>query len=513
MENQNPQQDPVPVHNPPYSYPVRPRLPAFPVGSREWIFALAALIASLLLCNFTLYGGFQLGFAMAIDLCILISAGYLIAKGHRLTPYSAFLLGISLVIGAGFGRSDDGFVKSVMVCFLFVSGNLGLTLLARQQRHDPAGFLSLGDSFYTGFAHSLGHMGQAFSGLKEAIPRKNKGFSKAVSVVVGMAIALPLVFIMVAILMPADAAFEGVMDLLPTLELEELPATLICGAGAFCMMFCQGMSLQHREKGQPSAKTRKGSNSLTVNTVLVAVCGVYAVYLVSQLAYFTGGFAGILPEEFTMAEYARRGFFEMAVLCAINLTVIGLCVGLVEKTPKVPLLTRILCLFISFITVFFVAAASGKMFMYMDAYGLTRLRLLTQIIMLCLGISTVLVAVWILIPKLPYMKTILAAALIIGAVVMWVDVDNVVAGYNVDRYLSGQADTIDIDYLRSLNHAAVPHVARLAKEAPNEKVRKAAQNILTGHGRPQQWEESFWSWNDFRAWNGAKEAAQPCLKQ
>ncbi len=483
-----------------------PTAPAFPTGGKELLFALAASLGSLLLCNFTMFGGMQLGFAIGTDLCILISAGYLLSRGHRLTLYSALLLGISLLIGAGFAYSDDGFVKFVMLLFLFVSINLGLTLLSGQQRHNPKGLMSLCDCFSTGFDHSFTSLGPAFSGLKQSIPRKNKGLNKAFSILRGLLVALPVVLILVALLMRADAAFEGLMDLLPEFDLSELPATLILGGTAFCLIYSQGVSLVHREKRQPAPRERKGISPVTVNTVLIAICLVYLVYLASQLAYFIGGLAGILPDGYTMAQYARRGFFEMAALCGINLLTIGLCIGLVEKAPATPILTRLLCLFIGGISVFFVATASGKMFLYMDAYGLTRLRLLTQVIMLWLGFSTVLVGIWILVPRFPYMKVILAVGLIIGALVLWADVDSVVARYNVDRYLSGSMESIDLSYLASLNRSAVPHVRRLSQEAPDESIRTQAQSLLSTIDRwksdPQE---------DFRSWNYAKEVSEQWL--
>ncbi len=500
MENQN--ENPV-GYTPyiPYSPPV---IPPYPTGKRELLFALAALVCGLLLSNFLLFGGLNLGFAIGVDLCILAAAGYLLACGHRLSGYSGLLLAVSLVIGAGFARSDDSFVKFVMVCFLFISVNLGLTLLAGRQRYDAGGILSLGDAFYTGFSHSLGHFGPVGRGMKQALASRGEGFRKGSAVAKGLLIALPLVVVMVFLLMRADAAFEGLVGLLPEFDLSEAIATVIFGTGGCCLMYAQGVSLQHSTDKVREPKSRKGVSALTVNTVLIAACAVYAVYLVSQLAYFIGGFAGILPQGYTMAQYARRGFFEMAWLCAINLGLIGLCVGLVEKKAGVPLLTKLLCLFISVITVFFVVTASGKMFLYIDAYGLTRLRVLTQVIMLWLCLTNILVAVWLFRPQLPYMKTVLAAGLIIGAVVLWVDVDNLVAGYNVGRYLDGSMARIDVYYLGQLNLTAVPHVARLAEEAADAAVRSQAQHLL---------EDWFCNgYEDFRSWNYACEAAKQWLR-
>ncbi len=495
-----PQQEPALAA--PYTTAVTPpsRPNPFPSAGKELGFFLAALVCGLLLCNFILFGGFNLGFAIGADLCIVAVAAYLLRSGHKLNGYSGFLLAVSLIIGAGFARSHDGFVKLVMLCFLFVSVNLGLTLLAARPRHNTGSFSTLGDVFYTGFVYSLGYFSPAFSGLKQNLSGKSEGYHKGSAIFKGLLIALPVLLVVIPLLIRSDAAFEGLVNLLPDFRFSEIFATALFGIIACCLLYCQGTSLHHSEKKPLAAKARKGINSLTINTVLVAICLVYVVYLISQLAYFVGGFAGILPAEFTMAEYARRGFFEMAWLCAINLGLIGLCMGFVEKKGSASLLTKLLCLFISLITIFFVAAASGKMFLYIDAYGLTRLRVLTQVIMLWLGLTTILVAIWLFAPKLPYMKTVIATALILGAAVLWGDVDNLVAKHNVDSYLSGSMTTIDVNYLGTLNNAAVPHIARLAQESADEKVRNQARSLLE--------EQYVHPADDFRDWNYVNHIAQ-----
>lgn len=483
--------------------PVPPqRTLASPTGARELVFGGAILLSAMLLCNFVIYGGFNLGFAIGILLTDLCSFGYLICSGRKLTFYTGTLLVLHLITAAGFARSDDSFVKFVMFCFLFVSGNLGLTLLAGKQRHDPAGFGTLGDVFYTAIVRSFSMTGP-FAGLRGALQKSGTAAKKGGAVLAGVAIAIPLLLVMVFLLMRADAAFEGLMDMLPQFNLTELFVTLILGTAAACLLYSRGVGLNHSADTNPKTKQRKGINALTVNTVLIAVCAVYLVYLFSQLAYFAGGFAGILPNGYTMAEYARRGFFEMAWLCAINLGIVSLGVALVEKKTGAPLLTKLLCLFICVITVFFVAAASGKMFLYIGSYGLTRLRVLTQVIMLFLCIATVLVALWLFVPKLPYMKCIIIAALVIGAVVFWADVDTVVAQYNVNAYLSGSLEPVDMSHLSSLGSAAVPYIAELAENATDVFVANQAKDVL----------EYWWiaQPEDFRGWNYIRHIAESFL--
>ena len=204
-----------------------------------------------------------------------------------------------------------------------------------------------------------------------------------------------------------------------------------------------------------------------------------------------------------MAQYARRGFFEMATLCGINLALMALAIGLVRKEPRAPLTLRLLCLFVGLVTLFMVAAASAKMGMYIGSYGLTRLRVLTEIIILFLGVSTALVCVWLFCPRLPYMKAVLVTALVMGAVVSWVDVDTVVAHYNVRAYQSGRLETVDVAYLSTLSDGAVPYLVELAED-PDPQVRNNARDWLS-------WRDS--RVEDLRGWNYTTAQASKILKQ
>ena len=475
----------------------------FPVGKNELLFGIFVVIFSLAFCNFTLFGGLNVGFAITAILCICSSAGYLVASGCRLTAYSGTLLTLSVIVAAGFARTDDIFVKFVMLLFLIISCNLGLCLLAGQNGYGSVGITSLIDVPLTLFL-GFGQMAPAFRGMGRTIRSGGPAVKKGGAVLLGLAVTIPLLCILIPLLMSADAAFEGLIRLIPDFNLNEAFITVIFGAGAACVLYTRATALRHKPKGvRAESKPMKGFSHLTMNTVLTAVCLVYLVYLISQLAYFTGGFAGMLPENFTMAEYARRGFFEMACLCAIDLVIMALTVGLsAQKDGRAALSTRLLCLLIGLVTVFLVATASAKMFMYIEAYGLTRLRVLTEVIMVFLAIATVVVSVWLFAPKLAYMKVLLIVALIIGAVVIWVDVDTVVASYNVSAYQSGKLETIDLDYLSGLGDGAIPQISKLTGDS-NSWVARQAQDILNREQRIVR---------DFRSWNYASWCAENLMK-
>lgn len=482
---QPPRMAPVP---PAYCPPVKTVPEA---GKWEFLFAGMTVLCSVLMCNFILYGGFHLGFALAAIGLVLCSWGYLRAKGYRLDWYSGSLLGMSLIIAAGFGRSADGSVKFIMLLFLFVGVNLSLCLAAKQNRRDPGRAASLLDAPRALFRLGFGGMGGSARGLVTGLRNSGSAGRKTGSVMLGLVIAVPILLIMVPLLMNADAAFEGLLDLLPEIELGEYLTSGLWGILLGWVLYSRGVGLHHSPRIQREKVRSSGLNALTVSTILTAVCALYAVYLISQLAYLAGGFSGILPEEFTMAEYARRGFFEMAWLCVINLLLICGSIALVRKEPAAPLYARLCCLFIGTVTIFLVATASAKMFMYIGSYGLTRLRVLTEVIMLWLALTTVIVCLWLFVTKLPYMKIVVLAAMVMGALVFWIDVDTVVARYNVNAYRSGKLETVDMAHLNSLGYSATPYLYQLIDD-PDPEVSLRARNILR---------RSDFTVEDFREWN------------
>ena len=479
--------------------PAQPATPsAFPTGARELILCAVVLVAAVLMANFLTVGGFHLAFGIASSVIIITSVVYLLRNGRKLTFYSGALLALSVVIALSFGRSEDGFVKFVMFIFLCFSANLGLCLLGGKNRRDPKGFTSLADAFRTAFMLGLGKLSPAFAGLASA-RKAHKGSKTATAILSGLLIAVPLVIVLVVLLASADAAFEGLVHKLPKIDLWEPFAALMLGIPMGCFFYSRATALHHANDAAAAPKTGVRLSAITVGTVLGAVSLVYAVYLVSQLAYFVGGFQGILPEEFTMAEYARRGFFEMAVICTINLFVISLSVGLTRKENNSPLPIRLLCLFIGIITLFLTVTASAKMVMYIGSYGLTRLRVLTEVIILFMALATVFVCIWLFVRKLPYMKAIMLTALLLGSIVVWADVDTVVACYNVRAYQSGALETIDVPYLCGLSDGAVPYVAELVNDA-DPTVADLANNGLRRRERRDGAE-------DFRSWNIADAIA------
>ena len=161
-----------------------------------------------------------------------------------------------------------------------------------------------------------------------------------------------------------------------------------------------------------------------------------------------------------------------------------------------------LCLFLGLAALFLIAAASAKMLLYISGYGLTRKRVLTEVFMLWLGGTTILVSVWLFKPRFPYMKGAVICALILGCVTFWGDVDTFVARYNVRAYQSGRLETIDMGHMGSLGDGGLPYIKELTHDRDPE-IASTAMDIL---------ENSYCSISDFRSWTYTESAARKAVE-
>ena len=493
-DNLNPIPEPQPAAKPE---------PVLMARGREFVFGGVMGLLSVLLCNFLFYGGAHLAFGILLAGTILCSWIYLKKAGHSIGRYEKTLLLLSIAICLGFGRSDDNLVKFYMMLMLSAAVNLALCIGAGQNRRNPQGAMSLLDAPRALLRLGMGNLGRSAAGLSAGIRQGGAAARRVSAVGTGLLISVPLVAVMLSLLISADAAFEGLMKLLPELKPQEYFVSGIWGILLAWVLYSRGVSLAKCDRPAAARSGGKGANTLTVNTVLLMVCLVYLVYLLSQLAYVSGGLSGILPEGFTLAEYARRGFFEMSALCTGNLGILCVSLWLIRR-EKLPGLTRIAGTFLAVITVFLIFTASAKMFLYIGSYGLTWSRVTTEVFMLWLAITTVLVAIRLFLPRFGYMKAVVLSAMVLGTLVVWVDVNTLVANYNVKAYREGRLETVDVRHLKDLGSAAIPRLLELAEDSDPE-VAEQAREILE--------RDNYWSVDDFRGWNYTRAKADRLLTQ
>lgn len=115
---------------------------------------------------------------------------------------------------------------------------------------------------------------------------------------------------------------------------------------------------------------------------------IYVLFFVSQTGYFLGAFQGLRPENYTYAEYAREGFFNLVAVCAINALIILAVHFLTKRTQKngYSPIAKIYDILFSLSSILLAVIALRKMVMYIEQYGLTLSRVYASWFILLLSV-------------------------------------------------------------------------------------------------------------------------------
>jgi len=193
----------------------------------------------------------------------------------------------------------------------------------------------------------------------------------------------------------------------------------------------------------------------TVYTLLGLVCVLYIVFIGSQLPYYVSAFFGERPEGWQVySECARRGFFELCGIAAINLALLLGTNSLSQRPRRESLPLRIFNIILALLTIFLIATAFSKLALYINVYGLSIRRLLPCVFMAFL---TVIYGGIIALQKWQF--SIMRLAAVVGMVMLCIlcfaNPDGIVARYNAERYLAGTLKDFDVKILYQAGSAGV----------------------------------------------------------
>ena len=130
---------------------------------------------------------------------------------------------------------------------------------------------------------------------------------------------------------------------------------------------------------------------------------------------------------------------------------------------------KVLMIALSAATLVLIATALSKMFLYIDRYDLTRSRLEVTVFMFFLTTVVIAVLIWAIFKKVKVLPIIVVSAALFFTAYSLTNTNRIIAKYNVDSYLFGKHDSIDVDYLRNdLGYSSVPELKRLYENASGE---------------------------------------------
>ncbi len=429
-------------------------------------------VSAFLVFRIGILGGFNIGFSIGVLIAMVTVIFYAPknSKGNRLFIVIFSMLIILLILSFSLGANF--LTKVCTVLFLpfsfvilvsaisgnvsFLKGDYQIVLGAVVKFFDSA-ILKIDIPFKSYF--------NKFAGNNS----KKIGYG-----LVGGLISVPVSIVVLSLLTSSDIAFENLVgELLENIGL--LVISLIFAVVVTPFVYSYLFNTKKLTDENKQTKSFKGfADSALFNVILIVVSFVYIAYAVSQLAYITKAFSFLLPEDFTAAEFARSGFFQMGLISFINFILISLSAVFVKRKNKgkIPAFTKALLMFISVFSIFYISTAIIKMLKYISLYGLTSLRVLTSVFMVMLAIIFIILLLRFITPKVKYAKAVLVTCTLALVLVSVIDINPIIAEYNYREYKKGNIE-IDMEQLSELNEGGMPVLYKLTKEKDKEISDKA----------------------------------------
>ncbi|MEH7094199.1 DUF4153 domain-containing protein [Neobacillus vireti] len=294
-------------------------------------------------------------------------------------------------------------------------------------------------------------------------------------ILIGIVISLPVLAVVLQLLMTADSQFAlivgGIPDLFQVVDAEgvmRLVVVLICmGAffGLMQVMVKKQMEAINQQDWQASVKL----DTIISVTVLVLINLVYILFTIVQFRYF---FSGSLQGDYTYAEYARKGFFELLFVTLINLSITIAVLSFGESGKNgIRRMRQILLTILVLSSAVLLSSAFLRLGMYEEAYGFTFTRVLVHSFMIFLVVifTYTLVKIWV--EKLSLFHFYFITALIYYTTINIMDLDRIVVKENINRF--EETSKIDAYYLSSLSSTGVLGLVELyERDEPIPKLEK-----------------------------------------
>lgn len=363
-----------------------------------------------------------------------------------------------------------------------------------------------------------------------ASPERNTLFSR---VLVGLLFAVPLLIVFGGLFVAADANFERLVREIFDFDRGDIFRRIILtafwswlAAGFLWLIFFADFS-RSTFVATTESKTKGILGIVEVGVVLGLLNALFAAFVATQLRYFFGGAALVLDvndtsNNFTFAEYARRGFFELVNVAALVLIVLLVANRITRKEERKDILVfRGLTILLICLQFVITASALHRMWIYTSVFGLTELRIYTTTFMLWL----VAVFVWFMWTTLRGNSDRFAFGAVVSglcALLMLNAFDPIgtIVRTNVTRISNNailadefvRAELLDASYLARLGHnnadAVIPLIQTMSQLSEKERcvISRGLKQHLTENSALKK------SASDIRSWNISRQNALQWLE-
>ncbi len=462
----------------------------FQPDSKDAVFALFAFALGYLFSRWV-WGTWQgWGVAVFTTLYLASVSVYLMKKGARFDKAAWFWLAVTGLTGLSFALWTENELAFYRALFLFCSAVYWVLSATKRQIAGRTGDRLFLDGVNAALVIPFRNFGNQYKSVA-LFGRKEKSAQKKVfPVLLGIVLALIVMAAVIPLLIEADSGgFSRIVNSLleyfsfETMTFVEFALYIVVAIPVAAYLFglvsgCssgKGTDAFRAESVDRAVESIRVLPPATVYAVLSMVSALYIVFISCQLPYFFSAFNGARPEGWMVySEYARRGFFELCDIAALNLALLTAANLICQKRRSGSATLKILNVVLALLTLLLIATAFSKMALYIDVYGLTVRRILPCAFMVLLAVvccAVIALQRW----RFSVVRVSLVAGAVIFCLLALSDPDGTTVRYNTERYLSGTLSEYDVDVLYRAGSAgvlpALEVCGKTADEALKEEIR------------------------------------------
>ena len=352
---------------------------------------------------------------------------------------------------------------------------------------------------------------------------RSRGEGKGAEVIRGILMALPVLFVFILLFASADLVIHDFF--LRLFNIENLPEVI--GRTVIVLVFSLfaagtlGYALSSRtdvrEEGSVAKKEQWKLGTLQVSVFLGAIATLFLGFILVQAAYLFGGESALAGRDFTYAEYARHGFFELLAVALITFLLLwGSERSVMRSAEKHSRQFKGLAGALALEVVLIIASAFMRLSLYESAFGFTTMRLWSHAFTVLLTAFFLIFAwkIWRDADDRSFLVPAFFAAALSLLFMNVLSPDVFIARKNIARFASDER--FDSAHRKQFDAA---YIAYLSDDATQEKLQvlrmlrgedKAAFGQIIAHRyeqRLQLTEEDSW-----QSWNYARRRADSQLQ-
>lgn len=413
------------------------------------------IISSIFLAIFQsiLFYGKEIGISMLLFSVIgNVIIYYILKKNKKIKNKNGFILIIPIILlSSTYFIFANRIFYILNILIIFLLNLLMYGIMINPKNYLKNYFLSsveLLKSTITGFHDGVEYTKKEAKQHIKTNEKLNKDNIKKVAI--SLLIVFAVVGVVILLLVSADSIFanifENIGSIFNYINISSTFSMIIRIALVIIAYFLfLSFILKLKQNYNIETKEIKNSNNKYAFTIKLLLIALNIVYLVFCFIQVESLFAKINTVEFSYANYARTGFFQLMIVSLINFVVILVSNKFNENKEKS---IKILNLFLVIFTVIIALSSMYRMYMYQMEFGLTYLRMFVYIILITELLTFIPIVIYIFNEKFDFLKWSGIIWICIYCIINYMNIEKIIINYNISNTNSDR--TIDYEYISEI---------------------------------------------------------------